>query len=119
MPPNDKLSTWPDAAGENARSSVIASDLVIEGDVASEGPVDIQGKIIGSMRAPEVVIASSGRIEGTVNAHGLSVLGFVSGAVSARHVQLSASAVVHADIIHERIAIDAGAEIDGRLQRKA
>jgi cytoskeletal protein CcmA (bactofilin family) len=120
MTPNDKLSNWPDAAAQaNARRSVLASDLVIEGDVTSGGPVEVQGKIVGSARAPEVLVASTGRIEGAVSAHELSVLGSVTGSVSARHVQLMPSAVVHADVLHERISIEAGAEFEGRLQRTA
>jgi cytoskeletal protein CcmA (bactofilin family) len=47
------------------------------------------------------------------------VLGAVSGTISARNIQLAPSAVVHADVIHERIAIEAGAELEGRLLRKA
>jgi cytoskeletal protein CcmA (bactofilin family) len=118
MAPNDKIPNWPEAAHANARRSLVAADLVIDGEVASDGPVDVHGKIVGSASAPEVVVAATGRVEGTVSAHDLSVLGFVSGSVSARHVQLSPSAVVHADVLHERIVIDAGAVLEGRLQRK-
>ena len=39
--------------------------------------------------------------------------------ISARNVQLAQSAVVKADVIHERIAIEAGAGLEGKLQRKA
>lgn len=119
MAPTEKPPDWPEAARANARRSILAGDLVIEGDVTSEGPVDVHGKIVGSARAPEVVVAAVGRIEGAVSAYDLSVLGFVSGSVSARHVQLSPTAVVHADVLQERIAIAAGAELEGRLQRKA
>jgi len=115
---NDKLPNWPEAAQANAGRSVFAGDLVVEGDVTSDGPVDLYGKIVGSARAPEVVVAATGRIEGAVSAHDLHVMGFVSGSISARHVQLSTSAVVQADILHERITIEAGAELEGRLQRK-
>ena len=115
---NDKISNWPGAAQANARRSLLAADLVIDGDVTSDGPVDVHGKIVGSASAPEVVVAATGRIEGTVSAHDLSVLGFVSGSVSARHIHLSPSAVVHADVLHERIVIEAGAELEGRLQRR-
>jgi cytoskeletal protein CcmA (bactofilin family) len=118
MTPNDKLPIWPEAAQANARRSILASDLVIEGDVTSKGPIDVQGQIVGSACAPEVLVAAAGRIEGTVSANNLSVLGLVSGSVAARLVQLAASAVVHADILHERIAIEAGAELEGRLLRK-
>lgn len=118
MAPNDKIPNWPEAAHANARRSLIAADLVIDGEVASDGPVDVYGKIVGSASAPQVVVAATGRIEGTVRTYDLSVLGFISGSVSARHVQLSPSAVVHADVQHERIVIEAGAVLEGRLQRK-
>jgi cytoskeletal protein CcmA (bactofilin family) len=119
MTPTADLDHWQDMASSNARRSVFAQDLVIEGDVTSKGPVDVQGKILGSLRAPDVTVAVSGRVEGTIVSHALSVLGAVSGAISARNVQLAPSAVVQADIIHEQIAIEAGAELEGRLQRKA
>jgi cytoskeletal protein CcmA (bactofilin family) len=117
--PHSDLDRWPDPAGTNVHSSVFALDLVVEGDVTSKGPVDVQGKIAGSLKAPEVTVAGSGRVEGSVIAHNLVVLGAVSGTISARNVQLAPSAVVKADVIHERIAIEAGAGLEGKLQRKA
>ncbi len=117
--PNGDLDRWPDPAGANARRSVFAQDLVVEGDATSSGPIEVQGNVVGSLRAPEITVASSGRVEGSLVAHDLVVLGVVSGTVSARNVQLAQSAVVHADVIHERIAIETGAELEGRLQRRA
>ncbi len=117
MSPNDKIPNWPEAALANARRSLLAEDLVIDGDFTSDGPVDVHGKIVGSASAPEVVVAATGRIEGTISAHELSVLGFVSGSASARNVQLSPSVEVHADVLRERVVIDAGAVLEGRLQR--
>lgn len=116
--PHGDLDRWPDPAGANARRSVFALDLVVEGDVTSDGPIDVQGTAVGSLRAPDVTVARSGNVEGSVVAHDLVVFGAVSGAISARSVQLSPSAVVHADVTHERIAIDEGAQLEGKLQRK-
>ena len=117
--PNGDLDRWPDPAVANARRSVFARDLVVEGDAASSGPIEVQGNVVGSLRAPEIIVAGSGRVEGSVVAHDFVLLGAVSGTISARNVQLAPSAVVQADVIHERIAIEAGAELEGRLQRKA
>ena len=117
--PNGDLDRWPDPASSNARRSVFAQDLIVEGDATSSGPIEVQGNVLGSLQAPEITVAGSGRIEGSVVAHDLVVLGAVSGTISARNVQLAPSAVVQADVIHERIAIEAGAELEGRLQRKA
>ena len=116
---NGDLDRWPDPASSNARRSVFAQDLVVEGDATSNGPIEVQGNVVGSLRAPEITVAGSGRVEGSVVAHDLVVLGVVSGRVSARNVQLAPSALVQADIIHERIAIEAGAELEGRLHRNA
>lgn len=118
MAPKDKVSDWPEAAQANARRSVLAGDLVVDGDVTSEGPVEVHGKIVGSARAPGIVIAAAGRIEGVVSAHDLTVEGAVSGSIVAREVRLATSAIVHADVLHERIAIESGAELEGRLKRK-
>jgi cytoskeletal protein CcmA (bactofilin family) len=117
--PHVSIDSWPDPASSNARRSVLAQDLVVEGDANSSGPIEVQGNLIGSLRAPEIIVAGSGRVDGSVVAHDLAVLGAVSGEISARHVQLAPSAVVQADVIHERIAIEAGAELEGKLQRKA
>ena len=117
--PHGDLDRWPDPDGSNLRRSVFAHDLVVEGDVTSKGPVDVQGNVVGSLRAPDVSIAGSGHVEGSIVAHDLSVIGAASGTISARNVQFAPSAIVHADVIHERIAIEAGAELEGRLLRKA
>ncbi len=117
--PHGDLDRWPDPAGATASRSVLADDLFIEGDVTSSGQVDVQGRVVGSLRAPDVVVAGSSRVEGSIVAHDLVVLGAVSGTISARNVQFAATATVQADVIHERIAIEAGAELDGRLQCKA
>ena len=117
--PHGDLDRWPDPVSPNARRSIFAQDLVVEGDATSSGPIEVQGNVVGSLWAPEITVAGSGRVEGSIVANDLVVLGAVSGTVSARNVQLAPSAVVQADVTHERIAIEAGAELEGRLQRKA
>lgn len=108
---------WPEPAQSGARDSVLASDLLVEGDVVSKGPVQVHGKIMGRVHAPDVVVASPGIIEGSVVALELTVQGAVSGDIAAKRVSFAASAVVLADVTHEQIAIESGARIEGRLKR--
>lgn len=112
------VTTWPEPATAGAQRSVLASDLVIEGDLVSMGPIELHGKVIGLVRAPEILVSPPGIIDGTVVTLDLSVQGAVSGAISARQVSLAASAIVRADITHDRIAIESGAQVEGRLHRK-
>lgn len=55
--PHGDIDRWPDPDSSSARRSVFAQDLVVEGDVTSKGPVDVQGKIVGSLRAQDVAVA--------------------------------------------------------------
>ena len=119
MTPNNTLSDWPAAAGNSARRSVLASDLIIEGDVTSDGPVDVQGRLQGSVRAPDVVVAGSAPILGSAPGGDLFLCRPVFLTPLARKNPHPTTAVVHADVLHEQIAIEAGAELEGRLQRKA
>jgi cytoskeletal protein CcmA (bactofilin family) len=111
--------TLPGPAVAGARRSLLASDLVIEGDVVSAGPVEVQGRVTGSLRSPEVTVAGTGRIEGHVSALDLTVLGSIEGSIEAALVSLGTGAVVQAEITHDRIAIEAGARVEGALKRKA
>lgn len=109
---------WPEAAQAGAKASVLAEDLQIDGEVSSAGPIEISGRITGSVRAPEVTVGLTGRVEGLVAALNLSVLGCVEGEIAAKVVVLKASAQVQADVTHELVTIEAGARIDGKFRRK-
>ncbi|TGD44876.1 polymer-forming cytoskeletal protein [Pseudotabrizicola sediminis] len=108
---------WPAPAKSGVRRSIVAADLIIEGDIDSTGPVDVEGKVLGQVRAPDILIAPTGILEGTAVAHDLAVHGRISGAINARNVSLTNTAVVLADIGHETIAIESGAEVEGKLER--
>lgn len=118
---SDKMTmiAWSDAAAFGANRSRLAEDLEIDGDVSSEGPVDILGKIKGTVRASDVLISAQGRIVGSIVALSLSVHGTVEGKIQARSVSFAGSARVQADILHELIAIETGAGLEGRLKRKS
>lgn len=117
--PHGARVLWPDPAGADALRSVFAHDLVAEDDATSSGPVNVHGQIIDSVRAPDICLAGSGRAGDSVVANDRSVLGAVSGTISERNARLVRSAVVHADMSHERIAVEAGSEMEGWLQSKA
>lgn len=112
-----RRTTWPEAARPGAARSFLGADLVVEGQLASSGPVDVYGKVTGEVRAPELVIAPAGVLDGAAIAHTCTVQGQVTGSIKAISVTLRSSADVGADIAHDRIAIEAGAVVEGRMTR--
>ena len=113
------VTDWPVAAPSGAARSRLAEDLEVDGDVSSAGPVDILGRIVGTVRAPDLLISASGRVAGQVTALNLSVLGTTDGIIVAKSVTLYGSSHVHADITHEAITIETGALFEGKLKRKS
>ncbi|MEO8245106.1 MAG: polymer-forming cytoskeletal protein, partial [bacterium] len=109
---NSDLNTanWPDPAPAGARRSVLAEDLHLDGLITSTGPVDVSGKVVGSISAPEVLIAQSGSLEGEALALKLTVLGTVTGTMSARSVTLAEGAKAEGDITYQQISIELNAE---------
>lgn len=97
--------------------SVISSDLNILGNMISDGLLDINGRIEGNVKAEEVTIRVNGVITGDVVAETIHVFGKVVGLVKAKQVHLYASSHVEGVIMHESIAIEDGAFIDGKFKR--
>lgn len=119
MSPKSDGTPWPEPAASGAKRSTLGADLKVDGQIRSRGPVDVQGTITGSISAPEVVVAASGRVDGSVVGLDVSIVGSVTGTIEAERATLAATAVVEADIRHDRIAIESGARMEGQLKRRS
>ena len=94
--------------------SVIGKDITIEGGVAGEGEVHIDGVVRGDVRVGRLSIGESGHVEGTISAELVEVRGKVVGAITAKQIRLFATAFIDGDITHEQLAMETGACFQGR-----
>lgn len=106
---NDNLAPPP------AEASLVARGTRIDGNIASEGEVRIEGRVKGMVDAMVCTIAEGGRVEGEVSADDVYVQGTVRGPIKARHVHLMAEGTVEGDISCETIAIETGARLSGAV----
>ncbi len=105
----------------NAKS-VIGNDLKIIGQglkIISQGTLQVDGEIEGDVGGSEVIIGEQGKVTGTVAAERVIVRGKVAGVIRGAAVTLQSSARVEGDIHHMQLAIEQGAEFDGRCRRPA
>jgi cytoskeletal protein CcmA (bactofilin family) len=103
----------------NAKS-VIGNDLKIIGQglkIISQGTLQVDGEIEGDVGGSEVIIGEQGKVTGTVAAERVIVRGKVAGVIRGSAVTLQSSARVEGDIHHMQLAIEQGAEFDGRCRR--
>jgi cytoskeletal protein CcmA (bactofilin family) len=109
-------------AGDAGPKSVIGNDLKIIGQglkIVSQGTLQVDGEVEGDVGGVEVIIGEQGKVTGTVAAERVIVRGRISGVIRGATVALQASSRVEGDIHHMSLAIEQGAEFDGRCRRPA
>jgi cytoskeletal protein CcmA (bactofilin family) len=101
----------------NLVPSILARDLLIVGSLASDGEVQIDGRIEGEVSAVAATIGQGAFVKGEIVADTVVVHGRIEGLVNARSVVLVAPAVVKGEIIYDTLAIQSGAILDGSSRR--
>ena len=109
-----------DPAQREAPPSIISEGMRVVGDLKSDGHVHIDGSIKGDLQAAaSVVVGEKGSIEGNVAADTIVVHGFVSGDITARVVEIRATAHVVVDTMHDDLYVEKGARLDGNFRKRA
>jgi cytoskeletal protein CcmA (bactofilin family) len=105
------------AAPEAGPKSVIGNDLTIIGQglkIYGQGTLQVDGEIEGDVGGAEVIIGERGKVSGTVAAERVIVR-----AIRGATVTLQSSSHVEGDIHRISLAIEQGAQFDGRCRRAA
>ena len=101
------------------RRSLLHDGIVIKGDWRSDGIVEFGGKIRGDLTVDVLVVTGTGKVDGNVRARSATVEGHFNGTIAAVDVVLASTAVFTGEIVAERIRIDFGANVEGRLKATA
>lgn len=89
----------------------------INGNLKSDGDLQIEGTIKGDVRANTLIIGEPAKVKGEISADDITINGTVSGCVRGLKVRLLETARVDGDIIHKAISIETGAHFEGTVQR--
>ena len=97
------------------RRSILHDGIVIKGDWQSDGTVEFGGRITGDLTVDVLVVTGTGNVDGNVRARSVTVEGYLNGTIAAVEVALGSTAVVRGEVVAEKIRIDFGANVEGRL----
>lgn len=97
--------------------SLLSADLIIVGNVITEGDIEIEGTVEGDVRASLLTVGETATIRGELAGEDVVVNGHVIGRLRGRKIRLTSTANVEGDIVHKTIAIEAGASFEGSVQR--
>ena len=98
--------------------SILSQDLVVTGEINTEGDVQIEGRLDGNINAATLTIGEKGFVNGKIKAGTVLIHGKVTGKIEATTIELSETANVLADLVQDHLSIANGAFFDGKCSRK-
>lgn len=118
LPPTSSMASISTESRKASKvPSIISADMTIRGDLVGIGDLQIEGKVFGHIDVGHLVVAEGGLVEGDVVAKAVGISGTFKGSIRANSVTLAATAKVQGDILHDVLAIEAGAQLEGQCKR--
>jgi len=105
------------SSGQSGVPSIISADLRVTGNLKSDGDIQVDGHIEGDIDSATLTVGEGAHVKGHISCESVRVCGTVDGAVKAKSVVMAKTARVIGDIIHDSLAIEAGAFIEGNIKR--
>lgn len=93
------------------------ADLVVEGDVTSEGQITVNGRVQGNLSAQTVTISPTGGVYGSLRAQNAEVNGDVQGDVFVKElIRVGETGSVSGNVEYGRISVQQGGELSATLR---
>ncbi|MBT5239793.1 MAG: polymer-forming cytoskeletal protein [Rhodospirillaceae bacterium] len=97
--------------------SIISIDLKVQGNLSSNGEIQVDGNVEGDINCKALIVGTKGSVSGEVIAQTVRIHGAIKGQVKAKSVFLASTAQMSGDIEHESLAIEPGAFMEGHCKR--
>ena len=96
-------------------SNTIGKGTTIQGNLETYGNIRVDGRVVGNIiTKSKLVLGQSSFVDGNVLAQNAEVLGEVKGKLEVTDLlTLKPSAVVHGDIITNKLVVETGAKFNG------
>jgi cytoskeletal protein CcmA (bactofilin family) len=103
---------------QTAELAHIGKSVVIKGELSGSEDLYLDGEVEGSidLRNHSLTVGPNGKVKANVSAKGVVIQGKLDGSVTASdRVELRQSAVVTGDVTTQRISIEEGAFLKGKV----
>ena len=98
--------------------SYLSETLQLEGEINSEGILNIAGLVDGAVNSAILRILDTGSIKGNLKANKIEIDGEVQGNIQAETIYLGRNAIVKGDIYFtESLKTEEGADVDGYIKK--
>ncbi|HEY4130465.1 MAG TPA: polymer-forming cytoskeletal protein [Gemmatimonadaceae bacterium] len=106
------------APNRDARESIIAADITIEGKIDGAGHVRLAGRFKGDVHIQgDLTVESGAKLTGSVVANSVAIAGEIEGNIeSAARVELLETGVLNGDLRAGTLTVAAGSRMRGRAE---
>ena len=113
-PPDSKL--FKEIAKDRGKiPSIISEDTEFKGNIKTSGEIQIDGLLIGDVKAKQIVIGINGKVRGNIIANFLRICGKIEGEIRAETLEIVSSASVKGNVYKKTISMEAGSKIIGNI----
>lgn len=106
-----------DKVSSKSTPTIISADLEIEGDIKSNGVIEIEGSIKGNIKGNSIIIREGGRVVGSILCESLQLKGKLEGELSAKSINISSKGYLKGNIEYGSLSVEDGALIDGQFKK--
>ena len=93
---------------------IISAGTHIVGNITDGDVIHIDGRLDGDVTCHELVIGSTGAVNGKIQAKSLELYGELNGSLAVENLFIAGSAKFIGDSIYKTIAIEPGAVLEGK-----
>ena len=96
-------------------TNIIGKGTILKGDLETYGNIGIEGKVIGNVKTKsKIAVGQASQVHGNILAQNAEVAGEVKGKVEVTELLvLKPTAVIHGDIITNKLIVESGAKFNG------
>jgi cytoskeletal protein CcmA (bactofilin family) len=109
----------PATGAKHTPFSLIGGDVTITGDIRASVDLHLDGRVEGNLSCAALVQGQDSVIKGHITAKSVRIGGTVEGSITADELVVEATAHITGDVNYGSISVAQGAEVDGRVTRKA
>ena len=115
MRSNKETNSSATSLHSQAAPSLLSENLVVSGTLQSQNEIQVDGNVIGNIRARKITVGSQGTVLGEVVAETVIVRGQVKGHIIANTIILAATARIEGVAASRYLSVEAGAKMDTRF----
>ena len=112
------LKNTPFEGTKSDEATVISRGVKIEGKLSCSGSIRLDGEVQGDITSQSnVIIGENGKVNGQINADGITIGGKVTGTVRAKEkLVLESKGNLKGDIVTKVLSVEVGAVFNGNIK---